>query len=67
MEFKTKLYNILRELKQHNKTKNELFYQSVECRLNDALVNYSKDIAQSYNYLYRRDSLRVMNKLNKRK
>ena len=67
MEFKTKLYNILRELKQHNKDKNELFRESIECRLNDALVNYSKDIAQSYNYLYRRDSLRVMNKLNKRK
>lgn len=67
MEFKTKLYNILRELKQHNKDQNELFRESIEYRLNDALVNYSKDIAQSYNYLYRRDSLRVMNKLNKRK
>lgn len=67
MKFKSRLYNILKDLNQHKRDRSTLMQESVEKRLNDALTNYNKDIAQSYNYLYRRDSLSVMRKLNRRK
>lgn len=67
MDFKSKLYNILKDLKHHNRDRSTLLQESIEKRLDDALTNYNKDIAQSYNYLYYRDSLNVLRKLNRRK
>lgn len=67
MTFKSKLYNISEDLKLHNRNRNELFQQSVEERLQQALLSYDKEIAESYNYLQYRGSLRVLKKLNRRK
>lgn len=67
MDFKTRLYNISKDLKSHNRNKHTLLQESIEKRLDDALTNYNKDVAQSYNYLYYRDSLSVLRKLNRRK
>lgn len=67
MTFKSKLYNISEDLKLHNRDRNELFQQSVEERLQQALLSYDKEIAESYNYLQYRGSLRVLKKLNRRK
>ena len=67
MTFKSKLYNISKDLKAHNRSRNQLFEQSVEDRLQQALISYDEDIAKSYNYLQYRDSLRVLNKINRKK
>lgn len=67
MTFKSKLYNISEDLKLHSRDRNELFQQSVEERLQQALLSYDKEIAESYNYLQYRGSLRVLKKLNRRK
>lgn len=67
MTFKSKLYNISKDLKSHNRNRNQLFEMSVEERLQQALTAYDKDIADSYNYLQYKDSLRVLKKLNRKK
>ena len=67
MTLKSKLYNIAKDLKLHNRDRSTVLQKSVEKRLEDALLNYSTDIAESYTYLSYRGSLRVMKKLNKRK
>lgn len=67
MMFKSKLYNIINDLNNHKRSKSALLSESIEERLNFALESYDKDIAESYDYLIRRDSLRVMKKINQRK
>lgn len=64
--FKSKLYNILNDLKQHQRDRSTIMEESVQERLNKALNEYNKSIADSYNYLTYRSSLRVMKKLNRR-
>lgn len=67
MTFKSKLYNISKDLKDHKRTRSELFKNSVEDRLEQALLAYDKDIAESYNYLQYRQGLRVLKKMNRKK
>ena len=64
--FKSKLYNILNDLKQHQRDRSTIMEESVQERLNKSLNEYNKSIADSYNYLTYRNSLRVMKKLNRR-
>jgi hypothetical protein len=67
MDFKSKLYNITKDLEAHKRSRLEVLSQSIETRLNFALQNYDKAVADSYNYLVHRNSLRVMKKINRRK
>ena len=67
MNFKSKLYNIFEDLNNHKRNKNELFEQSVENRLNKALIEYDKSIAKSYNYLIYKNQIEILRKINKLK
>ena len=67
MTFKSKLYNISKDLKAHKRTRDELFVNCVEDRLQQALMAYDEEIAESYNYLQYRNGLRVLKKINRKK
>lgn len=49
-QFKTNLYNILNELSQHKRQKNELISKYIEQRLNTSISTYYKEITYSLNY-----------------
>ena len=66
MSLRTKLYAISLDIERHKGGRNAIMQQSVEGRLNKALLNYDKEVANSYTYLSYRDSLRVMKKINKK-
>ena len=63
MRFKKKLQSISKDLENCTETRAELLEKSINSRLTLALHNYDKLVADSYNYLVHRGSLRVMNKL----
>ena len=65
MSFKSKLYDISKELDNSSNNRNEFFQKSVEERLNYALINYNKEISQSYNYLSTKNGINVLKKLNR--
>lgn len=65
MSFKSKLYDISKELDNCSNNRNEFFQKSVEERLNYALINYNKEISQSYNYLSTKNGINVLKKLNR--
>ena len=67
MTFKSRLYNINKDLENSKRERHEILSESIEDRLNNALESYIKEIYESFDYLQYRDDIRVMQKLNKRK
>lgn len=66
MNFKSKLYNISKELEQIANTKNDLLDKSVQERLLFKLNEYNKSISYSKHILSQKNPLMVLRRLNRR-
>ena len=60
-----KLVNILEELKTHHRSRAELIETYVTKRLQKSMETYYKEVAQSAEFLAKKDELRMMRKLNR--
>jgi hypothetical protein len=64
--FKDKLYIISEDLREHHRSREEIFTSAVEERLNKALISYVDDISKSCEYLKGREETGVLRRMNKR-
>lgn len=65
MSFKEQLFRIRDELSNYHRNKADLLEYYISSRLNQSLSVYYQELAATMRFLEKKDSLRVMRKLNK--
>jgi hypothetical protein len=65
--FKSKLYNISKDLQAHKRNRGSVMEQAIADRLNESLKSYVHDLDVSYSYLEGRSPNRMYGRLSRRK
>ena len=60
-----KLNHILKTLSKRHRSRGDVFYDCVVARMNKSLETYEKEIEDTFNFLTRRNELRMMRKINR--
>ena len=64
--FKDNVTALRKELRGYHHSKSDAMMIAVQSRLNNALQSYCEEVEESVGYLSRRNSLRMMNRINRR-
>lgn len=66
MSFPQQLYKIKKEMEKHHNSKENVLYESVQRRLNDALVAYNDEMDSYLKYLSNRQPDGILRRLSRR-
>lgn len=62
----TLILQLLDEINTHKRNSQDVIEEKISQRLNKALLSYTDELNDSYEYLYYKDSLNVLKKLTKK-